>query len=152
VLFERGDLDFGAERRVRERDVHARDEVRAVALEARIFFDVDLDVQISRLGARRPGHALTLHAEALAGVDARGKRDRHLARLLNDAVALAGLARRADDLPLALAPGTRRGEHDEAARVRDVAGAAALGARLGLGARARAGAAAVAAARGGVDA
>ena len=150
-LSEGGHADLGAERRVRERDVEARHEIGAVALEARVLLDVDLDVEIAGGRAHRTGHALPGHAEALAGVDAGRERHHHLARLLDGAPALARLARMLDDDALALTLRARRREHDEAAGVRDVAAATTVTAGLGLGAGLGARAAAVVAANGGVD-
>ena len=78
---ERGDADLGAERRVREGDVHARDEVGAVALEARIFLDLDLDVEIAGRRPGGPGMPCPGTRSFWPAVDAGGKADDDLARL-----------------------------------------------------------------------
>ena len=79
------------------------EELGALALEGRVRADVDRDVQAARRAAARPDLALVRQADLVALVDA--GRDRHAQRplALGPAVALAGLARRLDDLALAAA-------------------------------------------------
>ena len=82
----------------------ARDEIGAVALEARVLLDVDLDVEIARRarpsgpGMPWPGTRSRCPASMPAGTPTDD-----LARLLDGAVALARLAVMLDDDALALA-------------------------------------------------
>ena len=133
VRLERRHRDLRAERGVGEGDVHARDEVGPVALEARVLLDVDLDVEIARR-ARRSGPGMPCpgtRSRCPASMPA-GNVTFTLRGSLHRAVPGARGARLLDDAPGAAAARARRREHDEAARVRHLARAAALRARLGL--------------------
>ena len=89
---DRGHLDFAAERRPRQRQRHAAVDVGAVALENFMRADADMDVEIARRCALRPGLALAGQPDAGAVLDA--GRNRHLQRplALHGAAAVADLA------------------------------------------------------------
>src|SRR5439155_4534509 len=82
LAFERRDGQRGAERRLGDREVDGRVDVVALAHEARVRPDVDLDVDVARPATDRAGVALAADADALAVVDA--GRDLQLARALLD--------------------------------------------------------------------
>ena len=68
---ERGHLDAAAQRRGGEGQRHLAAQVRAVALEDRVFAHLHLDVQIAGRAAVASGLALACQPHAIAGVDAR---------------------------------------------------------------------------------
>ena len=63
-----GQLERGraAERRLGERDVAARDEIGAVALEALVGRELDVDVEVAGRAALLARHPLTRDAQPLA--------------------------------------------------------------------------------------
>ena len=127
------------EGRLGDRDLGLVVQLGALARQRRVRPDVDRHVQAARRAAARARLALVRQADLVALVDA--GRDRHPQRplALGPAVALARLARRLDDLALAVA--ARAGadvdhlaEHRLADRA-DLAAAVALRAGDRLGAR-----------------
>ncbi len=149
VRLEHRYRDFSSERCDGERDVDARHDVDAIALEPWVLFDVDVDVQVSC--TVRPGQPLTGNAKALARVDSGGKRDRDRARLLDEPVPRARLAWRLDEHAATAALRTRSREHHEAARIGDLTRATTRSAWLGTRTLRRSIASAVIATRGSLD-
>src|SRR3989442_729654 len=146
LAVRRRHADLGAERRLGERERGIDHEIVAVALEARIFGDVEHRDQVARRAVARARHALAAHREVMMIRDARGHVD--LDRLLgaHPPVALALGAGLEDHGPVARA--ARAGRHGEklpehrARRAPHLARPAARAARRGLRARRRARAAA----------
>src|SRR6185312_1146583 len=110
-------------------------DVVALALEALVRRDRDVDVEVAAGGAVLAGVAAAGHAQALAGHDA--GRNLHPDRLVRPAAAAAATDRagRVDLHPTAAARGAGRGLHELTERgvrhVLDVAAAPAGGAGLG---------------------
>ena len=142
-----GNGERRAERRLRHRQVDHRVQVVAVALDAGLRVDADLDEEVARRASELACMALAPNADALPVGDARGdvEVDRALVQRATDAV--AGVAGRLDDAaePLAARAGARADElaEDALGDLLHAAGAAAQVARDG----GRAGCGAVAAAR-----
>ena len=87
---ERIDGDRPAERGLRERDRDVRVEVVAIAPEARVRRDLQVDVEVARGPAARPDLAVAGEADAAAVVDAGREPYRHRALPLDAATAAAG--------------------------------------------------------------
>src|SRR5690606_19013103 len=140
-------------RRHRQRDL--ADQSVAVAREARVPGDLDLDVEVT--GRASPGADLTLagQLDAVAVVDARGHVDLQTATRAHTALAVALAARVGDDGAVAVARGARPRRADVAQQraldVLDRAVAVARAARDRLGALVGAAAVADLARDGGVD-
>jgi hypothetical protein len=86
---ERLDLDRGAERRLRKRQLELAPHVGALALEDLVLGDVQDDVEIAPPSAAPPLLALAGQAQARAGVDAGGDLDLERALDLDAALAAA---------------------------------------------------------------
>src|SRR6185369_3714350 len=137
AVVRHGDLDLAAQRGLRERDRRASSEIRPLAFEALVRFDLDVYVQVARGQSVRPRHALAGHAQALARVDPARDRHDHFALALHRARAVAGFAGIGQVLPGAPATRARAGKHDEAALCGHLTRAPTLAAGLGLAARLR---------------
>ena len=107
VSVERRDRDPRAERRLGHRQVDLREDVVALAREARVVLHVDEDVDVARLAARQPGVALAGDADPLAVVDARRDVDVEPPLVEDPPAAAAGLARRLDHATGAVAAWAR---------------------------------------------
>src|SRR3989442_9797700 len=142
----RRDLHLGAERGLAERDGEGEDEVIAVALEARVFGDLQDGDEVAPWTVARAGHALAPHGEVMVVGDARRHVDAQRLLGFDAPIPAARRARIGDDGPLPRARGARRdGEQLAEQRLRlaaHLAGAAAGAARPRL--RPRLGAAAAA--------
>ena len=89
LAVERGHGDSRAERGLDDRQVDLRENVVAVAHEARVAGDAHLDVHIAGASSVRARMALATETDALAVVDPRRDLDLELARLEREAGALA---------------------------------------------------------------
>src|ERR1700760_4096163 len=78
----------------------------AFALEDRMLFDPDLDVQIARRAAVAARLALAVQANAIAGIHAGGNFDRQGLLLANPSLSIATVTGIGDDLAAALAART----------------------------------------------
>src|SRR4029453_2192951 len=147
LALQRRDDDLPAERRLGHRQVDGREQVVALAHEARVRLHMDEDVEIARLGAELARVPLAADPDALTVVDS--GRDLHRERaLLDHAAGTVARAARVLDHPAgatATAAGARPDELPEDG-VRDLLEPAAAPARgtghscgPGLGAAARAG-------------
>ena len=94
-----------AERRLRHRQLDGGVEVVAVALDARLRPDADLDEEVAGRAAERARVPFAAHADPLAVVDAGGNVDVERALVQRSPDAVAGRARRLDDAAEALAAG-----------------------------------------------
>src|SRR5215467_3409540 len=137
-----GHFEFAAERGLDHRDRHPAMQVSAVTLEERMRGDRQEDVEISGRATAHASLALAREADACAVLDARRNVDRERALARDAARARAVRARTVDHLAAALAAGAGALEGEEALRMPDAAGAAAVrtGLRLGAGLGAGAGA------------
>ena len=88
-----GNRQRGAERRLRHRQVDGGVEVVAVALDAGLRDDADLDEEVARRACELSGMALAANADALAVGDAGGNVDVDRAVVQRAADAVAGGAR-----------------------------------------------------------
>ena len=111
LTVRRGDLRFRAQRRLRERNPEVVDEVVAVALEARIFLDVEDRDQIAGRAVARTRYALAPQREVMMIGDARGHVD--LNRLLAFHAPVAAAARAGAVEDGAFARAGRTGRHGE---------------------------------------
>src|SRR5882762_96074 len=140
-------LDLRAQRGLREGDAEIVDQVVAVALEARVLFDVEYGDEIAARTVARPRDALPPHREIVVISHAGRHVDLNRLLALHSAVAIAAMTRVADDRALTRARGTRRyGEELAEERLRlvpNLAAAAAGGAPRWLRARFGAGACAL---------
>ena len=158
-LGARGDLDLDvaveqrrraqrrAERRQRRRDVEHRDEVVAVADEARVRAHLHDDVEVARRpAAPRPRGRARTGGRAGRRRSPRARRPRACARATSRPRPVAARARRLRDAPVAVADVAVDGPHDlPERRARDrLQPARAAAALAGLDRRARLGAVAVA--------
>src|SRR5206468_4713159 len=116
VAVERRQRDGRAESRVCDGQVHGREDVVALADEARIRPDVDEYEQVPRPPARRARVALAGEPDPLAVVDSRRDLDPEGALLDEPPAAVAALARVVDDRARAVAPRAGVGPHELAER------------------------------------
>src|SRR5581483_9366947 len=144
-LVERGDLDLGAERRLRDVDRQVEEQVVALAAEIAVLLHVDIDVQVARRAAGAARLALAGQPDLRAVVNARGHRHPQAPRGRHPPAAAAGVAGRGHDAALALAAVTQADVHELAEdRLRgaaQLAGAAAARTGGRVGARLQAAAA-----------
>src|SRR5581483_8755241 len=102
-LFERRNLDFGAERGLRNVHRNGAVQVGLVALEKRMLLHFQDDVKVAGRSAVCPRMSYVLQAHAGAVVDARRNVDLELPLHLSIALAAAIFAGSADDLAYAVA-------------------------------------------------
>src|SRR5579862_344242 len=139
VAADRRDGDACPEGRLGQPDRGLVDQLRAVALQSRMRRNVDGDVEAARRPAVAPDLALVRQPDLVALVDAGRDRDAQAPLPLDAALALAGLAGRLDDRPVAPTARARRDvDHLAEHRLADAADLTATVA-LRAGRRCRAG-------------
>src|ERR1019366_43905 len=104
---ERRHLDRTAQVRGGEADRHLAGQVAAVALENGVLAYADLDIEVARRTAVAAGFAFAVQADPITGIDSGRHRHRNRLLLAYAALAVALVARIADDLAAALAARTR---------------------------------------------
>src|SRR5260370_38647009 len=134
-LLECRHFDFRSQRRLRHVDGDGAMQVVFVALEERMFFDLEHNVQIARRSAIGSGLAFLRHAQARTIVHARWNIDLELALHWPVALTAALRARRANDLARASAVAAEAPHRKEALLADRLAAAVTGGARFGPASR-----------------
>src|SRR6266576_1426098 len=111
LAVRRRHLHVGAERGLRERDAEVVDEIVAVALEPRVFLDVEHRDQVAGRTVARAENALAAQREVVVIGDAGGDVDLNRLLALYAPLAATALARIANDRALTAAG--RTGRHGE---------------------------------------
>src|SRR6185503_2625450 len=135
---ERLHADLRAQRRLRDVDLHRRDDVEPFAPEEPIRLDLKRDQQIARRPVVRAASALSFQPNLRTGVHARRNRDHHLFANTNFARAAARRTLLARNRPFAQTHRARALYGESALTKRNRAAALTLGARLNLRAGGRA--------------
>lgn len=104
--FQGRDFEFAAEGRGRETDRHLAKQVRSLALENRMFLDMNLYIEIARACAFFTGFTFPLEPDPVTGVDTGRYFDRQGLVVVHPAAAMARTARVLDLLALPAAART----------------------------------------------
>src|SRR5262245_31537058 len=111
LALEARDGDFAAERQRRVVERNLAEQVVAIAMEERVFLDVNHHIEVTGGAAATARLTLAAEAQPLSACDASGNLDRQLPGLLHSSGSAAGRARRADDrtrsTTLTAGPGNR---------------------------------------------